>query len=91
MDYDNRKITARIDLEKVNLVNDVELGANVEIKIVGKVSMLRGPEKGTRPKYDKEGSPTGKEIAYTYPGCLEVEISKISVDGYGDFSGMEDD
>lgn len=81
----DRKITARIDLESVKTVKDVELGEEVEITIKGKVCCMRGVEQSMWTDED------GKEHKSTYPGSLEIEISKIKVYSSSEFDDMEDD
>lgn len=80
-----QKITARIDLESVKSVKDVELGEEVVITVKGKVHSMRGTEQSM---WTDE---KGKEHKSTYPGSLEVEISKLSVVTPGEYDGMEDD
>lgn len=85
------KPTARIDLTKVSVVTDVDLGDIVTLTIKGKVRMMRGPEEGLRESYSSDSKKQGKKEKYSYPGCLEIEIDSVKVDGHNDFSGMEDD
>lgn len=78
------RITARVDLESVRAVKDVELGEVVELRIRGKVCSMRGPEESLY----KDSK--GKEVKSTYPGTLEVEISKLEVGSPGEFDGLDD-
>lgn len=83
--YDSKpRITARIDLESVKTVKDVELGEMVEITIKGKVCSMRGGEESM---YKDEKGKTHKS---KYPGTLEVELSSLKVNSPGEFDGMED-
>lgn len=83
--YDERKITARFDLQKVKTVNEVNLGDTVSVLVRGKVTSMRGPEESLH----KDSK--GKEHKSTYPGTLEVEIAKIEISADGEFDGMGDD
>jgi hypothetical protein len=84
---DDKKICARIDLDKLSRVSDVELGEEVTITIKGKVNSMRGPEEGLRDSYTK---PSKKE-KYHYHGNLEIEISSLKIQPIGEFDGMMED
>lgn len=84
---DSPKACARIDLSRVKMVEDVELGAEIEVTIVGKVKTLRGPEEGLREGWNGKE----KKEKYTYPGSLELEISSVEIAGIGKFDGLGED
>lgn len=83
--YDERKLCARVDIDKVKKVNDVNLGDEVTLVVTGKVTNLRGPEENLY----KDGK--GKERKSTYPGSMEIEISEMKVSAVGEFDGLEED
>jgi len=91
MEADSKpKLCARIDLTKVAMVKDVELGSTVDVVITGKVKSMRGPEEGLREGYSTNGKRT-KEEKYVYPGTLEIEISEVKIKSIGEFDGLGDD
>lgn len=87
--YDDRKLCARIDISKAKQAAGLSVGEDVEITIKGKIKSIRGPEEGVRPSY-KIGK-EGKEEKYTYPGSIEIELSKYEVAGLGEFAALMDD
>lgn len=57
----------------------------------GRVKALRGPDEHLYDRYGKGGKVTGTEKE-VYPGCMEVEISSMEVEGKSEFDpGEEDD
>ena len=82
----DRKLCARIDISKASQAGELELGQEVTIQIRGKVTSLRGPEESIYPD-----GPKGKETKHMYPGSIEIQLSKFSVQGASGFEGMEDD
>lgn len=82
---DDKTLTARVDIDKVRKVNDVNLGDTVTLTIKGKVRSMRGPDESVY-KNDK-----GKEIKSVYPGSLEIEISDMRIGSVGEFDGLEED
>lgn len=80
-----RKLCARVDIDKVKKVNDVNLGDEITLVVKGKVTNLRGPEENL---YTNE---KGKETKSTYPGSMEIEIDEMKVMSVGVFDGMEED
>jgi hypothetical protein len=83
--YDSKpRITARIDLESIKTVKEVELGETISVTIRGKVCSMRGGEESM---YKDEKGKTHKS---KYPGTLELEIASLTVVSPGEFDGMED-
>lgn len=80
-----KKLHMRLDINKVSTVGDVALGDLVTVTVQGKVTSMRGPEESLY----TDGN--GKDKANTYPGCLEVQVAKISIAPKGAFSAMEED
>jgi hypothetical protein len=86
---DEKCLKARIDISKASQASGIEVGKDIEITIKGKVKSIRGPEHGERPSYTN--GKEGKKEKYTYPGNVEIEISKFKVEGLGEFDGMLED
>ena len=91
---DKPKLCARLDISKASQAGDLELGEEVTIVLRGKVRTLRGPEEGIRGPYDPiptTSGKKGKEEKYTYPGSIEIEITKMDVKGTSGFEGLADE
>ncbi|MBK8123875.1 MAG: hypothetical protein IPK54_10060 [Dokdonella sp.] len=84
----NRKLCARIDLEKFADAAELELGQEVEIVVKGKIASLRGPEERMERDYSSKSE---KKVKKTYPGSIEVEMGSFKLLSSTEFSGMEDD
>ena len=85
---DERKLTARIDISKASQAGDIEIGKQITVLVTGKVKSIRGPENGLRKTYANKGP---KEEKYTYPGSIEIELSKFAVKGQNEFEAAFDD
>lgn len=85
---DDKKLCARIDLEKFADAAELELGQEVEIVVKGKIASLRGPEERMERDYS---SKSDKKVKKTYPGSIEVEMGSFKLLSSTEFSGMEDD
>lgn len=79
----------RLDITKVSMVGDVSLNDEVEIKVKGRVTSIRGPEEYLGTEYLGKGKE--KEVERICPGTLEVEISAVSVATMNEFDGMDGD
>lgn len=91
-DYDGKKkcTRARIDIAKVNQVNDVNLGDTIELVIKGRVKSLDGPEERLEQRYNyKNGKETGPtEVKVVHPGTIEIEIESMAIGSVGEFDGI---
>jgi hypothetical protein len=79
----------RLDITKVSMVGDVSLNDEVEIKVKGRVTSIRGPEHYIGTDYLGKGKE--KEVERMYPGSLEVEISSVAIATVNQFEGMDSD
>lgn len=85
---DDRKLCARLDLEKFADASDLELGQEVEIIVKGKIAALRGPEKRMERDYSSKSE---KKVERTYPGSVEIEMKSFKLISPSEFAGMEED
>lgn len=97
MSYGDGKCTARIDFNKVEAMDDVDLDDVVTVVVTGKVKSLRGPEKRKETDYPiatgEKTKAKPKERTMQIPGSLEIEITEMHIAEANEFDGrkMEED
>jgi hypothetical protein len=84
----DRPLKARFDICDFEDAEGLELGKVVTMVMKGKVTNLRGPEKGLSSPISTTGKKPGKEEEYTYPGSVEIEINSMAVKTESEFEAM---
>lgn len=82
-------LTARIDVKKASMVNDVGLDDIVTITLKGKVKSIAGAREEKGMEYMGKGKE--KEVKRLFPGSLEIEVSSIKVMGEGYGAALDDE